>query len=76
MNKEEIQRKTYRMISVTTWDAVVEALEAQHQGLDILFARLIEGNRSFYPSESGLPWQAALKGTAALALAKHQRGTG
>lgn len=50
--------------------ALFAACEAQHQGLDLLFARLIALDKGFYPSKSGLPWEAMLKGNAAREMAK------
>jgi len=46
------------------------ASQAQHEGLDLLFARLIALDKDFYPSKSGLPWEAMLKGNAAREKAK------
>lgn len=52
-----------------------DACEAQHQGLDLLFARLIaatmgEVDKDFLPSKSGLPWEAATKGIVAMDMAR------
>ena len=47
-----------------------DASQAQHEGLDLLFARLIALDKDFYPSKSGLPWEAMLKGNAAREMAK------
>ena len=43
---------------------ILEALNAQHQAIDLLFARLIERDKSFFPSKSGPPWEAVQKGNA------------
>lgn len=47
-----------------------EALKAQHHAIDILFALLIEKDNTFYPSKSGKPWEALLKGNQALTKAE------
>jgi len=47
-----------------------DASQAQHEGLDLLFARLIVLDKDFLPSKSGLPWEAMLKGNAAREKAK------
>lgn len=49
---------------------LLEATKAQHQALDILFVRLIELDKNFLPSKSGLPWEAMVKGNAAIAKAE------
>jgi hypothetical protein len=51
------------------------ACEAQHQGMDLLFAGLIaastgEVDKDFLPSKSGLPWEAIQKGNAAMEMAR------
>jgi len=43
---------------------VLEALKAQHQAIDRLFAELIQRDSNFFPSKSGQPWEAAQKGNA------------
>lgn len=50
--------------------ALLEACEAQHQAIDILFALLIQKDKSFYPSKSGKPWDALIQANAARAKAK------
>ena len=44
-----------------------EACKAQHKAVDILFAMLIERDKDFFPSKSGEPWEALLKGDKAIA---------
>lgn len=44
-----------------------EALKAQHEAIDILFAMLIVQDKTFFPSKSGKPWEAIVQGNAALA---------
>jgi len=44
-----------------------QALKAQHEAIDILFAMLIERDKSFFPSKSGRPWEAIRQGNEALA---------
>jgi hypothetical protein len=41
---------------------LLEACQAQHDAIDILFARLIVRDKSFVPSRSGAPWAAFRKG--------------
>lgn len=48
---------------------LLEACKAQHEAIDRLFALLIEKVPEFYPSKSGQPWEAVLKGNAAIAKA-------
>ncbi len=47
-----------------------EACKAQHEAIDILFARLIELDHTFFPSKSGKPWEAIILGNKALAKAE------
>ena len=49
--------------------ALLAACREAHNATDLLFARLIEADRSFFPSKSGQPWWAMLKVTAAIAEA-------
>lgn len=49
---------------------LLDALEAQHLALDSLFAKLASSDRSFFPSESGMPWEAMQQGLGAIAKAK------
>ena len=46
-----------------------EALEAQHEAIDILFSMLIERDKAFFPSKSGRPWEAMIQGNKALVKA-------
>jgi hypothetical protein len=50
-------------------DELLEALKASHEALDRLFARLIEADDGFFPTQSGQPWQAMLKVHAAITKA-------
>jgi len=43
---------------------VLEALKAQHNAIDRLFAELIRRDNTFFPSKSGMPWEAMNKGNA------------
>lgn len=43
---------------------VLDALKAQHEAIDRLFAQLIERDNDFRPSKSGQPWEAGRKGNA------------
>ncbi len=47
-----------------------EACKAQHDAIDILFARLIELDKNFFPSKSGKPWEAIIQGSKALVKAE------
>ncbi len=53
---------------------LLEACEAQHNAIDILFAMLIEKDEKFLPSKSGQPWAAVQQGNAAIAKAKKEGG--
>ncbi len=44
----------------------LEALKAQHQAIDRLFAELIKRDPNFFPSKSGQPWEACKKGNAVI----------
>lgn len=58
-------RANARLISAAP--DLYEACEAQHNAIDLLFARLIELDPNFFPSKSGLPWEAVLQGNKAIA---------
>ena len=47
-----------------------EALKAQHNAIDLLFALLIDKDKTFFPSKSGQPWEAIIQGNKALAKAE------
>lgn len=47
-----------------------EALEAQHDAIDGLFALLISKDNTFFPSKSGKPWEAMIQGNSALKKAR------
>lgn len=54
---------------MSQWDdevkqEVLDALKAQHQAIDLLFAKLIKIDAGFFPSKSGQPWEAVQKGNA------------
>ena len=53
---------------------LLEAVKAQHEAIDYLFALLITktkpGEKPFYPSESGQPWEAIQMGKRAIEAAK------
>lgn len=48
---------------------LLEACKMQHDAIDRLFAELIRRDETFFPSKSGQPWEAVLKGNAAIAKA-------
>ena len=45
---------------------LLEACKAQHHAIDLLFARLIQLDPTFFPSKSGQPWEATVKGKEAI----------
>jgi hypothetical protein len=47
---------------------LLEACKAQHDAMDVLFAMLIERDKTFFPSKSQT-WPAMLQGNAAIARA-------
>jgi len=47
---------------ITAAPKMLSALKKQHQAIDILFAMLIETKKDFFPSKSGLPWEAIQEG--------------
>lgn len=49
---------------------LLEACKAQHQAIDILFAKLIQLDPNFFPSKSGQPWEAVIQGNAAITKAE------
>jgi hypothetical protein len=49
---------------------MAEALKAQHEAIDMLFAMLIQRDKTFFPSKSGQPWEAMVQGNQALAEAE------
>jgi hypothetical protein len=51
---------------------LLAACQAQHEAIDRLFAMLIDlspRDKTFYPSKSGQPWEAAVAGNSAIAKA-------
>lgn len=55
---------------------MLEVLKAQHDAIDILFAMLIDITpypKKFFPSKSGKPWEAILKGNAVIDKAEALR---
>ena len=56
--------------AVNAHDELLAACEMYHKAMDHLFARLIILDKDFFPSESGLPWDAIVKGKAARDKAK------
>jgi hypothetical protein len=51
---------------INTAADLLAACKAQHDAIDILFARLISIDREFLPSKSGKPWDALLAGVKAI----------
>lgn len=49
-----------------------EALKAQHDAIDTLFALLIMADKHFLPSLSGKPWEALVQGNKAIAKAERR----
>ena len=46
---------------------LLEACKQQHEAIDRLFAMLIVKTQNFYPSKSGQPWEACVRGNEAIA---------
>lgn len=66
----ELERRGLRIPLWLAAPALLEACKAQHQAIDMLFAMLIQRDATFYPSKSGLPWEAVQKGNEAIHLAE------
>ena len=49
---------------------LLEACKSQHEAIDRLFALLISKNDGFFPSKSGQPWEALLRGNKAITKAE------
>lgn len=49
-----------------------EALKAQHDAIDTLFAVLILRDKDFLPSNSGKPWEALVQGNKAIGKAERR----
>lgn len=47
-------------------EELLDACKGQHDAIDRLFAELIKRDRTFFPSKSGMPWEAAQKGNNAI----------
>lgn len=47
-----------------------EACKAQHNAIDMLFALLLSKDPNFFPSKSGQPWEALIKGNKAIKKAE------
>ncbi len=55
---------------IATAPDLLEACEAQHKAIDFLLARLAMLDPTFFPSQSGQPWEAVTKGHVAIAKAR------
>jgi len=62
--KEELIQKEIRLRSAAP--DLLRACKKQHDAIDILFAMLIEAQKDFFPSKSGLPWEAIKEGNQAI----------
>lgn len=77
----EISRKAYKALVKQqaalkeSHIQLVRACEAQCEAIDHLFARLIELDRKFLPSESGQPWAALVQGGKAILHSRKLEGT-
>ena len=49
---------------------LLAACEMYHEAIDLLFVRLIILDKTFLPSKAGLPWDAMVKGKAAMDKAR------
>jgi len=63
-------REEVKQPLITAAPELLEACKAQHQAIDILFAKLIQLDKTFFPSKSGQPWEAVVKGNAAITKAE------
>jgi len=52
---------------------LLDACKAQHEAIDRLFARLIEKEENFFPSKSGQPWTAIIKGNQVIARVERKK---
>ncbi len=55
---------------IATAPELLEVCEAQHKAIDFLLARLAMLDPTFFPSQSGQPWEAVTKGHVAIAKAR------
>jgi len=55
---------------------LLEACKSQHQAIDRLFAELIKRDETFFPSKSGHPWEAVVKGNTAITKAEITKAEG
>ena len=70
-NREEWQANAeYIVRACNSYPALLEACKAQHKAIDYLFAMLIERDKKFYPSKSGLPWDAMKTANAVITRAE------
>ena len=53
-----------------SYEELLEACKRQHKAIDALFAMLIEAKKDFFPSKTGWIWEAAVKGSEAIAKAE------
>lgn len=49
---------------------LLAACKAQHEAIDLLFAKLTQLDPNFFPSKSGQPWEAVQLGNAAIKMAE------
>jgi hypothetical protein len=71
----KLNAETGDMLVKAAAPELLSACKAQHQAIDILFAMLIREtaertSKLFYPSKSGVPWDAMLEGNVAIAKAE------
>ena len=70
--KREGRRRARQVEVELLWVELLTACHAQHEAIDILFARLIQLDTTFRPSESGKPWEALQLGVAAMRNAERR----
>lgn len=60
----------YMVRAINCHDDLLAACKAQHQAIDILLAMLAWVDPTFFPSKSGIPWDAVLAGNDAVRKAE------
>lgn len=66
--RKDIQEANAQLISASP--DLFEACKAQHEAIDLLFSMLIQKDPKFFPTRSGHPWEAMVKGSKAIAKAE------
>lgn len=70
LNRKVLERALEELKKVNNKkEVLLDAVKAQHDAIDVLFALLIAKDPTFFPSKSGKPWQAIIQGNEAIKLA-------